>query len=63
MSSEPPMLAELKQLVDEFAERGRRWWGENNDVAIAWAQAAADLAVVLTVPEQRSPGDSPIRQA
>ena len=42
-------LAKLRNLVDTFAERSREARGENNDVAVAWSEAAADLAVALTI--------------
>lgn len=43
------MLAKLGQLVKVFADRSQDARGENNDVAIAWAVAAGDLAWVLTI--------------
>lgn len=42
-------LAKLRLLVDTFAERGRKARGVNIDVAVAWSEAAADLAEALTI--------------
>jgi hypothetical protein len=58
------MLVELRGLVQVFRDRSRatRGTGEaGNAAAVAWVEAAADLSVVLTVREQRRPGDSPVK--
>jgi hypothetical protein len=43
------MLTNLRHLIDAFAERSRESRGVNNDVAVAWSEAAADLAVAMTI--------------
>jgi hypothetical protein len=45
-------LVKLRNLIDSFAERSRSARGVNNDLAAAWAEAAADLAVALTINER-----------
>lgn len=49
------MLDELKCLIQTFVERSRRYRAASRgDEAAVWSEAAADLAEVLTIPEQRA---------
>lgn len=50
-------LAKVCQLVETFVNRSREMRGKNNDLAIAWAEAATDLAEALTINNDVWQGD------